>query len=141
MLMLMSIRRRVRTRDLLLVAGDRDDLHAMQHTLAMLADDAYGHVFVEIDAADEIVPIVAPPRMTVTWLARTGRRGEALDAALAGWAAEWMPETRAAEHAGIAWIGAVASAGLPLIDELRERLGQLHILDVLPRLEPKTSRP
>jgi len=141
MLMPMSMRRRVRTKDLLLVAGDRDDLHAMQHALALLPDGAYGHVFIEVDPAEEILPVLAPSRMTVTWIARSAVRGAALDAALAGWAAEWMPETGIEEGTSTAWIGAIASAGLPHLSELRGRIDRLHILHVLPQLEPDASRP
>lgn len=124
----------------MLVAGCLDDLPAMQQALAMLPDGAYGQVFVETETPDDAVELAAPVRMTVTRLPRSTSRGEALGAAIAGWVAEWMPETRDDDEAATAWIGEIASAGLPNLSELRYRIARLHVLQEMTRLEAGTAR-
>jgi len=134
MLKAMSTRRRTRTRDLLLIAGDHDDLLAMQHTLDLLPVCAYGQVFIEAGPEDEIVPVTAPSRMTVTWLRRGDVAGAALGAAISGWVGEWLPETDAPERNCVVRVGAVASTRIEIAPELRELVDELHVLPDLTRL-------
>lgn len=140
MLRPMSTRRRARSRELLLVAGHVDDLTAIQHTLALLSVDSYGQVFIEATTTDQIVPIDAPSRMTVTWLVAASECGEALGAAVAGWAAEWLPESESLEGTSTVWIGATASVSIGFSHGLQDLASEVHILPELSRLEPGTSR-
>lgn len=84
-----------------LVAADETSLTELEVALATLPLCAVGRVFVEVPDAPHIVPLVVPPRMTVSWLARdsrtgapgTGRccgHGEALARAVNAWADEMM---------------------------------------------------
>ncbi|MDQ1127969.1 SIP domain-containing protein [Microbacterium sp. SORGH_AS_0888] len=84
-----------------LVAADESSLTELETVLATLPLCAVGRVFVEVPDAAHIVPIVVPPRMTISWLARdrrsgapgTGRscgHGEALARAVNAWADEMM---------------------------------------------------
>jgi len=101
-----------------LIAGDERDLPAIAHVLWLLPEDTYGQVFIETLSDDGHEPLPTPERVAVTWLARSRRessspllafadRGEALAQAIAGWAAEWLPDTdaRMAER-HLLWIGA-----------------------------------
>ncbi|WP_372492124.1 siderophore-interacting protein [Kineosporia corallincola] len=68
-----------------LLAGDESALPAIAASLERLADDATGHVFIEIhDAASELA-LTAPAGVSVTWLLNTeDAPGAALVAAVTG---------------------------------------------------------
>ncbi|WP_344792130.1 SIP domain-containing protein [Gryllotalpicola daejeonensis] len=136
----MGSRHRKRPADRVFIAGDLADLAAIQHTLAVLPDDAYGQVFIEVlDERDEVA-LVAPPRVTVTWLARATRpsamsaltfaaHGEALATAIAGWVGEWMPAAADPGESTVMWIGCAGSAHIAaLYDVLQARLAGLNTL-------------
>ena len=149
--MLMASRHRKRTRDRVFIAGDRADLAAIQQVLAVLADDAYGQVYIEVLDEREIGELTAPARVTVTWLPRVTRpsamrplafaaHGEALSAAIAGWVGEWMPATahpaegsaRASDQT-VMWIGCAGSAHMAaLYDVLQARFASLNALESVP---------
>ncbi len=101
-----------------LVAGCADDLPEIHRQLVELPDTAYGQVFVEVALEDEVRILPAPPRVSVTWLVRSGRpsrvaslvfadRGEALAEAVIGWAAEWC--VAGGEPCRTLWIGCAES--------------------------------
>ncbi|WP_344757305.1 SIP domain-containing protein [Gryllotalpicola koreensis] len=144
----MASRHRKHTQDRVFIAGDLADLSAIQHVLALLPDDAYGQVYIEILDERDIVPLDAPSRVTVTWLPRVMRtsavrplafaaHGEALAGAIAGWLGEWMPGTAFGENGELAasdqpvimWIGCAGSAHIAaLYDVLQPRLTGLNAL-------------
>ena len=148
MLMYMGSRHRARSRDRVFIAGDLADLTAIQHVLALLPDDAYGQVYLEVLDERDIVPLDAPSRVTVTWLPRVMRpsairplafaaHGEALATAIAGWVGEWMPgaadtegeSAQASDHSVIMWLGCAGSARITaLYDVLQSRLAGLNAL-------------
>ncbi len=84
-----------------LIAGNADDLDAMAAELAVLSADVYGQVFVEAPADLEL-HLVTPPRVTVH---RLSPEPHSLCAALAGWAAEWVPDEQDPERTVSVWIG------------------------------------
>lgn len=148
MLMYMGSRHRARSRDRVFIAGDLADLTSIQHVLALLPDDAYGQVYIEVLDERDIAPLTAPSRVTVTWLPRVMRQsairplafaahGEALAAAIAGWLGEWMPghdefgadAPHASDQSVIMWVGCAGSAHITaLYDVLQSRLAGLNAL-------------
>lgn len=122
-----------------LIAGDLDDLPAIEHLLGRLAENSYGQVFIETLGARR--ELRAPGRVTVNWLERTGRpsqikplvfaaRGEALATAVAGWVAEWMPGDPANGSTALMWIGCTASEHMSALYE--HLCAELHNLSLLP---------
>jgi NADPH-dependent ferric siderophore reductase len=123
-----------------LLAGDGADLRDLRALASALPADAYGQVYVEVAAAEQIERLDAPARVTVSWLVRAGAervapRGALLTAAVEAWIAEWMPPG-ARDDRRIAWIGcacvpalaeryrtlqehslSAAAMGLPTVDE------------------------
>lgn len=91
-----------------LIAGNADDLDAIAAELAVLSADVYGQVFVEAPAELELA-LVTPPRVTVH---RLKPEAHALCAALAGWAAEWVPDEQDPERTVSVWIGHHVRAGV-----------------------------
>lgn len=79
-----------------LITADEHSLADLELALATLPMCAVGRVFIEVPEASDIGVITAPPRMTVTWLARTRRgarpraTGEALRRAAIAWADEML---------------------------------------------------
>lgn len=117
-----------------LLAGDSSDLPLMSHILRRLPVDAYGQVFIEIDAARPIEFLETPEDLTVTWLHRDmhdpmARVGEAAADAVLAWVSEWVPEHREAHSAPyVMWIGQSMSRVMTqLSDHLGDRVGALHI--------------
>lgn len=117
-----------------LLAGDSSDLPLMSHILRRLPVDAYGQVFVEVDAASPIEHLETPESLTATWLRRDERDpmvrlGEATAEAVLAWVSEWMPERRDAHAAPyVMWIGQSMSRVMTqLSDHLGDRVGALHI--------------
>lgn len=88
-----------------LLAGCTDDLVVLQSVLALLPDDVYGQVVVEIDPDAELPALETPARVTVhrVWPGTADR-------AVAAWIAEWIPsEPDAARTVGL-WVSAGSSA-------------------------------
>lgn len=144
--MLMASRHRKRTRARVFIAGDHADLAAIQHILSVLPEGAYGQVFIEVLDERDVIPLDAPSRVTVTWLARVTRpsairplafaaHGEALAGAIAGWVGEWMPAVDGSAPDGpddettVMWIGCAGSARISTLYEvLQSRLGGVNAL-------------
>ena len=69
--------------DELLLVGDETAVPAVAAILEQLDDDARGAVFLEVPLAADLLDLVRPGGVSVTWLPREGRtRGEALHAAV-----------------------------------------------------------
>lgn len=96
-------RRASRQRSHHLVTADEHSLADLEVFLATLPLCATGRIFIEVAEAGDIGVVQAPPRMTVTWLARstrsgtpgTGRSctpGTALARATCAWADEMLCE-------------------------------------------------
>ena len=76
-----------------LAAGDAGDLDALRDWCAALPKKSYGRVFIEVDSAEHIQPIEAPPGVGVTWLVQRSRdafAGELLMNAVDAWLDEWV---------------------------------------------------
>ncbi|UAJ80801.1 SIP domain-containing protein [Leifsonia sp. ZF2019] len=108
------------------VVGDETSLTEVEAELALLPLCARGRVFVEVEDADQIVPLAAPIRMTVTWLTRATRsgrpgtgercaRGEAATRAVRAWATEMLCD-------GPGETSAVVTGGFSLVTDVRELL-------------------
>lgn len=109
-----------------LVVGDETSLTVVEAELAMLPLCARGRVFVEVAEPEQIVPLAAPIRMTVTWLVRSHRsgrpgtaepcdRGGAAMRAVRAWTAEMLCD-------GPGCTRAVATGSWALVTEMREHL-------------------
>ncbi|GAA1689735.1 hypothetical protein GCM10009808_03350 [Microbacterium sediminicola] len=84
-----------RTRTQFVIAADEQALGALDALLASLPLCSSGRVFIEVPDASWIVPLTAPSRMTVTWLARSRGAalrspGHALSRAVTAWADEML---------------------------------------------------
>ncbi|MDN4614662.1 SIP domain-containing protein [Leifsonia sp. F6_8S_P_1B] len=108
------------------VVGDESSLTELEAELALLPLCARGRVFVEVEDDTQIVPLAAPIRMTVTWLARAARsgrpgtgercpRGEAATRALRAWSAEMLCDGPGATRA-------ILTGGAALVAEVRDHL-------------------
>jgi NADPH-dependent ferric siderophore reductase len=97
-------------RDRILLAGTAESLDDIRFVLATLPAKARGQVFVEIDSADEIVTLSAPPRFAICWLLRD--RGQQLERSVDAWLSEMLPVSGTEEHSVYAWI---ASEGAPRV--------------------------
>lgn len=93
-----------------LVAGSFEELPAIEALLSLLPDTAYGQVLVESSSDLELPVLAAPPRVTITRLARTesDEPGSLLAAAVHGWLAEWMPDEPDPGRAVTLWVGGSA---------------------------------
>ncbi|ROS73831.1 siderophore-interacting protein [Curtobacterium sp. PhB130] len=118
----------------ILIAGAVEDLPEIHRMLAELPENAYGQVFVEVALDEQVRILPAPPRVTVTWLVRTTRpsivpslcfadHGEALAAAVIGWASEWCVTD--CEPRTSVWIGCSDS---PWAEQARAAV-QLELAD------------
>ncbi len=98
-----AARRAARRRSHHLVAADENSLLDLELFLTTLPLCASGRIFIEVPTVDDIRPIDAPGRMTVTWLARADRSGapgsgrlcapgQALARATCAWADEMLCE-------------------------------------------------
>ena len=76
--------------------------------LATLGPKATGQVFIEVDSADEIETLEAPPRFSVCWLDRS--RGQQLRRSVDAWLSEMLPVSGLEEHTVYAWIPAEGAA-------------------------------
>lgn len=125
-------RRRARTSSVQhLVAADETSLADLEAMLATLPLCATGRVFIEVPDASDIGHVVAPSRMTVTWLPRSVRsgapgtgehcgRGAALTRAVTAWADEMLCETDDKTH--VTLMGGYLSTA-DIVDHLTERTG------------------
>ena len=93
-----------------LLAGDGADLGDLEALIATLPADAYGQVYVEVGAADEVRPLPTPRRVHVTWLVRgaDAAPGTLLCSAVEAWTAEWMPDGHRDDRR-IAWVGCASA--------------------------------
>lgn len=121
-----------------LIAGDETVVGQIQSLLDALPALARGQVFVEVDDARGLPPLVAPGRVSVTWLSRSERlgapgtgalcgRGVALEQAVRAWVGEmsvvdgdypWAD----ARHDFCAWIGGAGTAITELAVDVEARL-------------------
>lgn len=120
-----------------LIAADENSLLDLEMLIATLPLCATGRIFVEVADASQTFTLSAPPRMTVSWLDRSRRSGEAgssractqglaLTRAVTAWADEMMcdegDDTRVHLLAGFL---ATADINEHLVDDLgvaRERI-------------------
>lgn len=104
----MSRRRGPSTR--VCIFADACDLLAARQLLLELPDDAYGQLYISADHEPIVLP--APSRVQVSWLGhRVGAC--ALAEAMAGWAAEWLPDGTDPEQQGpVVWVLPGAAAAL-----------------------------
>lgn len=91
-----------------LIAGDVQELTAIQSLLLLLPGSVYGQVFVETPAGAPVPTLSAPPRVTVTQLERdpAAATGDQLIAAVQAWLAEWTPEQPDPDRVFTVWAGA-----------------------------------
>lgn len=79
-----------------LITADEHSLADLELALATLPMCAVGRVFIEVPEQSDVGVVVAPPRMTVTWLPRARRQaapravGEALTRAAVAWSDEML---------------------------------------------------
>ncbi|WP_307802989.1 siderophore-interacting protein [Frigoribacterium sp. PvP032] len=85
-----------------MIAGDETAVPAITSIVESLPADARGCVFLEVPTADDVLPLVAPPGVTVHWLPRSGgdtgqqpaaaaaAYGAPLQAAVRGWTARYV---------------------------------------------------
>jgi NADPH-dependent ferric siderophore reductase len=95
-------------KDRLLIAGDEHSLPAIRTLLATLAADVRGQVFVEVESADDVDPLVAPGRVMICWIVRN--RGQSLRRSLDAWLSEMLPVQFDKEHSVYAWIASEGPA-------------------------------
>lgn len=94
----------------ILVAGNDQELAAIEALLLLLPPTTYGQVLVETAPGTELQPLSTPARVTVTQLERsaTDVSGDLLTTAVHGWLAEWMPEEPDLARAVTVWVGGSA---------------------------------
>jgi len=103
-----SIRWSPAATDRLLLAGTERSIPTIRAILASLPVKARGQVFVEVDGADDIDPIVGPGRVMVCWLLR--ERGQSLQRSIDSWLSEMLPTEFDREHSVYAWIDGAGAA-------------------------------
>lgn len=94
--------------DRILLAGDAASLPDMREILDSLGARAVGQVFVEVDSADAVQQLAAPPRFAVSWLDRS--RGQSLGRSVDAWLSEMLPISDVETPRVYAWIAAEGSA-------------------------------
>jgi len=106
----------------LLLAGDETAAPAMCAILERLPAETRGHAVIEVPHPDDELPVVAPPGMTVSWLARTSDQyGSRLAPAVTALAAQLLPTGRA----GLPSTRAAESEPLGDVDVDREILWEV----------------
>ncbi|GAA4665638.1 SIP domain-containing protein [Frondihabitans cladoniiphilus] len=113
-------------------AGDASSIGDIQTMLEVLPICARGQVFIEVDDASQIIEVVTPGRVTVSWLdrsRRTGRPGtgehcrpgQALERAVRAWIGEFFVDEKAlVESDYVFWIGGAAGFAYDLRHDLRD---------------------
>jgi len=96
--------------DVVLLAADERDLDTVRLLLATLPVTARGTVFVEVESADRIDPIEAPPRFSVRWLVRD--RGQRLERSVDAWLEEMLPISAFGAASVYAWVASRGPARL-----------------------------
>ena len=76
--------------------------------LATLPANARGTVFLEVESADQIDPVDAPPRFSVRWLVRD--RGQRLERSVNAWLDEMLPVSAFGATSVYAWIASRGAA-------------------------------
>ncbi|MEV6692301.1 siderophore-interacting protein [Micromonospora sp. NPDC051196] len=100
----------------LLLAGDETAVPAISGICERLPLDARGRVLLEIPVAADVLPLVAPPGVEVTWLPRDGGQyGDRLIGAVADAARELLAATQPGE-VGVPVAGLDPAAGQPIED-------------------------
>ena len=117
-----------------LIVADEQSLAELEAALVTLPLCATGRVFIEVPDAAAISTVVAPPRMTVTWLPRASRAGEpgtgrrcAVGAAAARAAIAWADEMLcdgAEEKTTVTLLGGFLGTA-DIAEHLTERLGMI----------------
>lgn len=115
-----------------LIVADELSLPELEAALAVLPLCATGRVFIEVPDAESISVVVAPPRMTVTWLPRATRSGApgtsrrcAAGAAAARAAIAWADEMLcdgAEDHTSVTLLGNFLGTA-DIAEHLTENLG------------------
>ncbi|MEU8261610.1 siderophore-interacting protein [Micromonospora sp. NPDC048999] len=107
---------------LLLLAGDETAAPAICAILERLPAGARGHALIEVPDPGDVLPVTAPPGVTVSWLARGGGGyGSRLLPAVTALAAELLPAARPA----LAPVGAAGPDPLMDVDVDREILWEV----------------
>jgi len=88
--------------DRVLLAGDETSIGSIAMILASFPARARGQVFVEVDTADDIVPLAAPGRFSVCWLLRS--RGQSVARSVDAWLSEMLPVSAFGESTVYAWV-------------------------------------
>mgnify|MGYP006344960547 FL=1 len=96
--------------DAILIATDEPGIDTARLLLATLPVNARGTVFLEVESADQVSLVQAPPRFSVRWLVRD--RGQRLDRSVDAWLEEMLPVTAFAEARVYAWVASRGPARL-----------------------------
>ena len=96
--------------DRLLLAGNEACVETIRMILATLPASARGQVVVEVQSENDIEPLVAPGRFSVSWLVRD--RGQALRRSLDAWLAEMLPVSAFGSSSVYSWVAADGPARL-----------------------------
>ena len=107
---LLAIQWRPAAGDIVLLAADERDLDTVRLLLATLPVTARGTVFVEVESAEQIDPIDAPPRFSVRWLCRD--RGQRLERSVDAWLEEMLPISAFGAARVYAWVASRGPARL-----------------------------
>jgi len=116
-----------------LITADEHSLAELEAVLATLPLCAVGRVFIEVPDVESVSTVVAPPRMTVTWLPRSRRTGgvgstarcvpgQALTRAAGAWADEMICADAAGLRTEAILLGGYLGTA-DIIDHLVEDLG------------------
>ncbi|BCJ57515.1 siderophore-interacting protein [Micromonospora endophytica] len=126
----------------LLLAGDETAVPAISNICARLPFDAQGRVLLEVPEAADVLPLVAPPGVRVTWLPRgADPYGARLVAAVAAAAGELLasaaPALAGASAAGmVPALAGAAAAGAPTGQLLDDVDVDREILWEVPEAQP-----
>ena len=96
--------------DRILLAGTSESLETIRLILSTLPARSRGQIFVEVDSAEQVETLPAPPRFAICWLLRD--RGQRLERSVDAWLSEMLPVSGTEEHSVYAWI---ASEGAPRV--------------------------
>ncbi|WP_433532310.1 siderophore-interacting protein [Micromonospora sp. CA-263727] len=114
----------------LLIAGDETAVPAISGICERLPLDARGRVLLEVPTAEDVLPLVAPPGVEVTWLSRDGGRyGDRLVGAVAAAAGELLSSEVGVPVAAVTGPG---SPGQPVDDVDVDRAILWEVPDVMP---------
>jgi NADPH-dependent ferric siderophore reductase len=110
-----------------LLAGDETIIPVIQGLIESLPDNARGQIFIEVDSAESVTPLVTPERITVSWLARDVRRtrpGHAVVRAVHAWVSEMTTGDVTVDGSELCvWLGGAAASSRELRADIASRLG------------------